>query len=90
MSLTGRKRLHTCGWKFITRDTSRIGFTSSTRGAIDRQIPLKTFYPGLPEVEETGIDDFLVVPVHNLSTSDRIYGIDDYSDLDSIIQELGD
>jgi len=42
----------------------------------------------MPEVEETGIDDFLVVPVHNLSTSDRIYGIDDYSDLDSVIQEL--
>lgn len=57
-------------------------------GVIDRQIPLETFYPGLPEMEETGIDDFLVVPVHNLSTSDRIYGIDDYSDLDSIIQEL--
>jgi len=55
---------------------------------IDKQIPLKTFYPGLPDMEETGIDDFLVVPVHNLSTSDRIYGIDDYSDLDSVIQEL--
>lgn len=37
---------------------------------------------------ETGVDDFLVVPVHNLLTTDRVTGLDDYSDLDSIIQEL--
>lgn len=36
----------------------------------------------------TGVDDFLVVPVHNILTSDRAIGTDDYSDLDSIIQEL--
>ncbi len=40
------------------------------------------------EEVETGIDDFLVVPVHNLLTSDRVTGLDDYSDLDTIIQEL--
>lgn len=39
-------------------------------------------------VVQTGVDDFLVVPVFNLSTSDRLTGLDDYSDLDSIIQEL--
>lgn len=37
---------------------------------------------------ETGLDDFAIVPVHNLLTSDRVYGIDDYSDIDSIISEL--
>ena len=37
---------------------------------------------------ETGIDEFLVVPVNNVLTTDRITGLDDYSDLDSIIQEL--
>lgn len=36
----------------------------------------------------TGLKDFAIVPVHNLLTSDREYGIDDYSDLDSIISEL--
>ncbi|WDU82284.1 hypothetical protein [Caloramator sp. Dgby_cultured_2] len=30
----------------------------------------------------------MVIPVHNLMTSDRAYGLDDYQDLDSIIQEL--
>lgn len=36
----------------------------------------------------TGLDDFAIIPVHNLLTSDRIYGIDDYSDVDSIISEI--
>ena len=36
----------------------------------------------------TGLNDFAVVPVHNLLTSDRVYGIDDYADLDSIISEI--
>lgn len=40
------------------------------------------------EEQATGVDDFLVIPVNNILTSDRIVGLDDYSDLDSIIQEL--
>jgi hypothetical protein len=40
------------------------------------------------EETETGVDDFLVVPVNNILTSDRVIGLDDCSDLDSIIQEL--
>ena len=36
----------------------------------------------------TGLDDFAIIPVHNLLTSDRAYGIDDYSDVDSIISEI--
>lgn len=37
---------------------------------------------------QTGLNNFAIVPVHNLLTSDRVYGIDDYSDLDSIISEI--
>lgn len=40
------------------------------------------------EEQDTGVNDFLVVPVNNVLTTDRITGLDDYSDLDSIIQEL--
>ena len=36
----------------------------------------------------TGVNDFLIVPIHNFITSDRVEGIDDYSDLDSIVQEI--
>lgn len=40
------------------------------------------------EIVMTNIDDFLIVQVSNLLTTDRSTGIDDYSDLDSIIQAL--
>ncbi len=40
------------------------------------------------EETETGVDEFLIVPVNNILTTDRVTGLDDYSDLDSIIQEL--
>lgn len=40
------------------------------------------------EVIITGIDDFLIIPINNVVTSDDIYGDDDYTDLDSIIQEM--
>jgi hypothetical protein len=36
----------------------------------------------------TGLTDFAVIQVPNVMTSDRIHGMDDYSDLDSIISEL--
>ncbi len=39
-------------------------------------------------VQETGVDYFLVVPVNNILTTDRVTGLDDYSDLDGILQEL--
>lgn len=47
---------------------------------INRQIYTKTI--------ETGLSDFAVIPVHNVMTSDRIYGYDDYTEVDSIIREL--
>jgi len=40
------------------------------------------------EEANTGVDGFLVVPVNNVLTTDRVTGLDDYFDLDSIIQEL--
>ncbi len=40
------------------------------------------------DVQETGVEDFLLVPVNNVLTTDRVTGLDDYSDLDSIVQEL--
>lgn len=46
--------------------------------------PLNVFTP-LPPVENTQVDGFLVVPFHGLRTSDEIFGMDDYQDIDSII-----
>lgn len=36
----------------------------------------------------TGLSDFAIVQVSNVTTSDRITGLDDYTDVDSIISEL--
>lgn len=36
----------------------------------------------------TDLDDYSIIPVSNVTTSDTIHGIDDYSDLDSIISDL--
>jgi len=41
-----------------------------------------------PEVEATGIDEFLVQPVHGTLTSNQIYGQDGYQDLESIVGEM--
>lgn len=42
----------------------------------------------VPQVVNTGLSDFAIIPVNNVVTSDEIIGSDDYTDLDSIIQEM--
>jgi hypothetical protein len=42
----------------------------------------------MPDVEDTGIDDFLIVAHTNWSVDNQIYGVDDYEDIDSLISEL--
>lgn len=55
---------------------------------IGNEIEWSLVYPDIPQVQETGVDDFLIVPVHNIKTSDSPYGMDDYSDIVSIVTEL--
>lgn len=43
---------------------------------------------GTPRVEATGLDGFAVIPVTNLRPSDRVHGIDDYNDVQSLVCEL--
>jgi len=53
--------------------------------------PIKNNIIGEPiiyEETETSVNEFLIVPVNNVLTTDRVTGLDDYIDLDSIIQEL--
>ncbi len=58
--------------------------------SIKKEVELKTVeeYREMPQVIETGTEEFLVFPVHNLKTTEDGFGMDDYSDMDSIIQEL--
>jgi hypothetical protein len=59
---------------------------------IERTHSLDGGYIGKPTTQDqiikTGIDDFAIIPIHNIITSDRATGLDDYSDIDSIIAEL--
>lgn len=40
------------------------------------------------DVYQTGLDDFAIIQIPNIITSDRATGLDDYTDLDSIMGEL--
>jgi hypothetical protein len=37
---------------------------------------------------DTGIPEFLIIPVQNILDSSGVYGMDDYSDLDDLVKEL--
>jgi hypothetical protein len=39
-------------------------------------------------IEETGVDDFLVQHAPGLRPIDRLFGLDDYTDLETIVQEM--
>jgi hypothetical protein len=43
---------------------------------------------GIERTVQTGMNDFAVMQIPNIITSDRVHGFDDYSDVDSIISEL--
>jgi len=64
----------------------RYYLTQGDKGTISREIQDDERYRW--RTEQTGIDEFLVRPVHNLTTSDEIYGQDDYEDIQSIVSEL--
>ena len=40
------------------------------------------------EIDKTGIDDFLVVPFQNLVTTSGVFGLDDYTPLDTILKRI--
>lgn len=71
--------------KYLQTETHERGKIITAKYPIENNI----IGPALEYKEtETGVDEFLVVPVNNVLTTDRVTGLDDYSDLDSIIQEL--
>lgn len=91
---------HVLAWTYFENTTGVSGQKESERlkceiherGRITSQCyHLKNGKIGqLVEEQEqaTGVDGFLVVPVNNILTSSRVIGLDDYRDLDSILQEL--
>jgi hypothetical protein len=55
---------------------------------IEKPVDLAEWAPGRLPIEKTGIDDFLIIPVAGLRTTDEYHGMDDYSDLATLLLEI--
>jgi len=59
-------------------------------GKIEKAVDLATIarYRDLPDEIETGIEDFLIVPIHNLKASNAVAGRSDLADLEDVVHEI--
>ena len=69
-----------------------LKFTLDTTGGKIKS-GIKLDAEGMPtgdniEVVPTGLSDFAVVPIQNVVTSDTIFAVDDYSDINGIVDEI--
>lgn len=85
---------HVLGWRyeqdkkfFLDTQTHTPGWVQHTIYELDREgVIVRVVQEDEPKA--TGIDDaMLVTPVHNVTTSDRYFGISDYDICESICQE---
>jgi len=59
------------------------------RGKVAEQVPLERVYENPPpEVQETQVDDFLVVHAPNWCGDEEFWGYSDYYDIETLIDEL--
>lgn len=93
-------QFHVLAWKFKQNEREFLRVEIHDRGKIEHrvyriegssiqdEVDIKEFYQNLTHIQTTGVeDDFLIQPVYNLRTTEMLIGLDDYRDLDSIIQE---
>ena len=85
---------HVLGWKYQQGDkfwldtqTHLVGSVQHILYETDRDGTILRAVGGDEQPVATNVDDFLVVPVHNVTTSDRYFGISDYDICESICQE---
>jgi len=45
-------------------------------------------YEKLQPEEETGVDDFLIIPFHNMKSGDGVFGLNDFKDIEDIVSEI--
>jgi hypothetical protein len=92
---------HVLAWSFKDGESEYVRAEIHERGKITnklmvveggklRGVPLTKFerYAKIPPIIETGINEFLVVPVQNILGSDGVFGMDDYSDMNDLVKEL--
>lgn len=85
---------HVLGWKYQQGDKFWLDTQTHLAGSVqhilyetDRDGTILRAVGGDEQPVATNVDDFLVVPVHNVTTSDRYFGISDYDICESICQE---
>ena len=95
---------HVLAWTYTQAETTFLEAEIHTQGQIEhrlyqmadssdglilkQQLTWDAATQGVPEVEQTKVDEFLIVPVAGLRTTDRYYGLDDYGDIISLVHEL--
>ena len=72
---------------FLYTEVHTKGYVQKTTYKLNKTCYIESIEESSKQ-EATGLDDFAIIPIHNLLTSDRVYGIDDYNDIDSIISEI--
>ncbi|MHC1593958.1 MAG: phage portal protein [Methanotrichaceae archaeon] len=45
-------------------------------------------YADLPPEQETGVDDFLIIPLQNTPRAGGVYGLDDFQNIEGLVREL--
>lgn len=85
-----KMRYHVLAWCYGDNERLKVQIHSKgsyeereysiNKGIIGEMISLETI--------KTGLKDFAIIQVSNTQTSDRITGIDDYTDVDSIIADI--
>jgi hypothetical protein len=85
---------HVLGWRYqagekfyLDTQTHFVGSVLHTVYQLDKEGGILRVVSGDAEPVSTGVDDFLLVPVHNVTTSDRYFGISDYEICEPICQE---
>ncbi len=91
---------HVLAWRFRRNEMTFLRCEIHHKGSIEhrvyhlegnmigRQMPIDTFSNVPGGIEKTKLDDFLVIPFKGLEVSDEIFGNDDYTSIDSVIQAL--
>jgi len=83
---------HVLAWTYTSNKTDYLRAEIHYKGKIQTNtyILQKDKISELVEstTQNTGINDFLIVRVSNLITSEDVTGHDDYTDIDSIVQEI--
>jgi len=70
----------------LTAQIHEIGRVTTRKFAMENYTIQKLSEPEV--IMMTGLDDFAVIPIQNILTSDSCTGLDDYTDVDSIISEI--